>query len=86
MKQLLPKVGLLISLVFSFVPFPTLYHALFVDKKAIQAFSLPGCIMGLACCMIIGSFCTLQGFIDCQIGCGLGIISGLSQLLTISYL
>ena len=42
--------------------------------------------MGLACCMIIGSFCSLQGFLDCQIGCGLGIISGLSQLLTISYI
>lgn len=46
---------------------------------------MPGTLMGLACCILIGSFCTVHGFFECQLGCGIGIVSCLACLFTMSY-
>lgn len=85
MIHLLGKIGLAISTFFSLCPFPTIYTAFTKDSKVVQSLSLPGTISSLACCMLIGTFCAMNNFVECYLGCGLGTVSCMATLFTICH-
>lgn len=77
--------GLAIGIFFSISPFPTLYTAFTKDSKVIQSISTQGTVSGIACCMMIGCFCAIHGFLECYLSCGLGVISCTCCLVSICY-
>jgi len=85
MSQIFGKLGLTIGIFFSISPFPTLFTAFTKDSNAIKSIPESGIIWGLACCMLIGSFCSIHGFVECIISCIFGIISTTCCFASICY-
>jgi hypothetical protein len=78
----LPKIGLVIGLIFSVLPLPLLFRAVALgSSKDLKSLSLPGTIMGLTCTSAIFAFCELKGLDDCVRGSYMGLASGIVTLM-----
>ena len=74
-----------LGLVYSITPLIDVYTAIFKDPNVLQSHSFSGNIIGLACCMIIGSYCGVNGYDECVFSCYIGLTSVTITLFAMAY-
>ena len=78
--DVLPKLGLLISIFFCLSPLPALFKSVFSDKSAMNSLSIPGTLMGFSCSTSIIAMCSMKGLDDCVYNCSMFIAQGFLTL------
>lgn len=74
--ELIPKLGLMLSLFFAISPLPAVLTAIIKDKSALRSISIPGTIMGLSCSTSILAFCEMQSdAAECIMSCRICLMS-----------